>query len=241
MTGEIWKSIVGYEGLYEVSNLGKVRRLARTAITTQGAKHLALKILAPFVSCKGYYVATFIKNGRTAKYSVHRLVAEAYIENPDCKPEVNHLDLDKQNNKFSNLEWATRQENAAHATQLGRNSAASNPTKQRKLNPETVAEIKTLLNQNMLSFADIALMFNVSRVTIAKIKQGTTWVLPGEMRINRARLPAGSPKLNKEVAEQIRFKLKQGATGSSLAREYGVSSATVSHIKRNRIWTEATK
>lgn len=101
---EEWKAVKGYEGLYEVSNLGKVRN-AKT-----------LHNLSAFKNSQGYYRLTLWKNNKQKKYSVHRIVAEAFIPNIHNKPQVNHIDEDKSNNKASNLEWCTQIENHNHGT-----------------------------------------------------------------------------------------------------------------------------
>lgn len=97
---EIWKSITGYEGLYEVSNLGRVKSLNYNHTGKE-------RILKNLNRSNGYlYVELHRK-----KYSIHRLVASAFIENPDNLPCVNHIDCNPQNNKVSNLEWCTHQYN----------------------------------------------------------------------------------------------------------------------------------
>lgn len=101
---EVWKDIEGYEGLYQVSNLGRVKRV------TTG------RILKGMVSGSGYIQVDLSKQGATSKKLIHRLAAQAFIPNPENKLEVNHIDEDKTNNKVDNLEWATRQENNNHGT-----------------------------------------------------------------------------------------------------------------------------
>nr|MBQ4455310.1 HNH endonuclease [Clostridia bacterium] len=90
---ECWKQIAGYEGLYEVSNTGKVRR--------NGVE------LKPAVASHGYYMVNLSKDGKEKSYTIHRLVAEAFISNPEGLPCVNHKDEQKLNNDVSNLEWCT--------------------------------------------------------------------------------------------------------------------------------------
>lgn len=109
---EIWKDIAGYENKYQVSNHGRVRSINYNN-TGQ------MKILKPYPSHGGYLVVTLCKEGKRTKKRLHRLVAEAFLENPDNKPEVNHIDGDKTNNYASNLEYMTCKENIRHAWDNG--------------------------------------------------------------------------------------------------------------------------
>ena len=108
-----WKDIQGYEGLYQVSNLGEVRSLKY-----KGRNNI--KILKGASDKDGYRrVALFDKEKCRKEYRIHRLVAEAFIPNPENKPQVNHIDGCKYNNIVQNLEWCTNQENHIHAWKTG--------------------------------------------------------------------------------------------------------------------------
>ena len=98
---EIWKDIVGYEGLYQVSNLGRVKSL----------KYGKEKILKPANIGRGYLKVNIWKNGEQNQYLVHRLVGQSFIPNPNNLPEINHRDEDKTNNRVENLEWCDRKYN----------------------------------------------------------------------------------------------------------------------------------
>ena len=100
----MWKQVVGYEGLYEVSDTGEVKSLHRNII------------LKPQANRYGYLMVTLSKNGVTKGVTIHGLVAKAFIDNPQGFPEVNHKDEDKTNNCVSNLEWCTHRENLRHGT-----------------------------------------------------------------------------------------------------------------------------
>lgn len=116
MMNEIWKDIKNYEGLYQVSNFGNVKSLAR--ITCQ-KKVLVEKYLTLFGKYNTYIRVHLVKNGKTVTPYVHRLVAEAFIDNPDNKSQVNHKDGIKSNNFLDNLEWVTASENQKHAINNG--------------------------------------------------------------------------------------------------------------------------
>ena len=118
---EEWKSIPGYEGLYEVSNLGRVRSLDRYVKTCYEAYKLHKgKILSPAKDKNGYLKVHLCYNGKHNIIRVHRLVAQAFLLNPDNLPEVNHKDEDKTNNSVDNLEWCDRSYNISYGTRTER-------------------------------------------------------------------------------------------------------------------------
>ena len=107
---EIWKDIKGYEGLYQVSNLGNVRSMDR--ITRDGRK-IKGKNIKPHTNGNSRYLRVALCNNGKIKYeNIHRLVAKAFIPNPENKPEVNHKDENPSNNFIDNLEWMTSKENS---------------------------------------------------------------------------------------------------------------------------------
>lgn len=123
---EIWKPIRGYEGLYEVSNTGKVKSLARTVETyngwTRSFKERILTLHSSKITKrhpKPMYHVELWKENKRKTFMIHRLVAQAFIPNPKGKPEVNHKDGDRNNNHISNLEWCTSSENSYHAYRTG--------------------------------------------------------------------------------------------------------------------------
>lgn len=120
MQKEIWRDIKGYEGLYEVSDLGNVKSLERSIVRKDGTSYyIAERILRPRKKSEGYLDVALNKDGKAKHYRVHRLVAEMFIPNPENKPEVNHINANKSDNRVENLEWATREENIHHAIKEG--------------------------------------------------------------------------------------------------------------------------
>ena len=95
---EEWRSVIGYEGLYEVSSCGQIKSLRKGALLTPH-------------KINGYYVVRLCKNGKMKNHKVHRLVAIAFILNPENKAFVDHIDTNRSNNRVENLRWVTRQEN----------------------------------------------------------------------------------------------------------------------------------
>lgn len=106
---EVWKDIKGYEGLYQVSNLGRVKSL-KTYVGYSKKE----KILKPQIDYLGYVHVNLYKNGKLKSCKIHRLVAEAFIPNPNCLQQVGHNDDNKENNCASNLYWTTSLENNTH-------------------------------------------------------------------------------------------------------------------------------
>ena len=116
---EEWRSVTGYEGYYEVSNFGRVRSLDREVTMKNGVcRKTRGKILSlsRYNSASNYRAVTLSVNGISKKESVHRLVALAFIPNPDNLPEINHKDENKQNNRVDNLEWCDRKYNNTYGT-----------------------------------------------------------------------------------------------------------------------------
>lgn len=113
---EIWKDICGYEGMYQISNLGNVKSLTRITYNKDGkiANRLEEKVMKLNSTFGGYLQVSLRKNGTRKNVRVHRLVAEYFIPNPDNKPEVNHKNRDVSDNSVDNLEWCTPKENMKH-------------------------------------------------------------------------------------------------------------------------------
>lgn len=123
---EIWKDIPGYEGLYQVSNMGRVRSLDRVLIYSNGQRHSYKGVLLkPGRGKTGYLSVCLGNHGREA--GVHRLVAEVFIPNPENKSDVNHINGDKSDNRVKNLEWVSRKENMAHCKNVLKKQAGRKP------------------------------------------------------------------------------------------------------------------
>ncbi len=108
---EVWKSIEGYEGMYEISNLGRIKSFKADK---QNGKILKLKN-----STSGYSKCALFKDNHPTTFTIHKLVAQAFIPNTDNKSQINHIDGNKENNRVDNLEWCTPKENMKHASKTG--------------------------------------------------------------------------------------------------------------------------
>ena len=117
---EIWKDIQGYEGFYQISNLGNVKSLERVVDKGNGIlQHRKERIMNKRESVDGYYIAKLNVNKKSKSIAIHILVARHFIDNPNNYPEVNHKDCNRKNNQVDNLEWCTHQQNVEHSKQLG--------------------------------------------------------------------------------------------------------------------------
>ena len=154
---EIWKDIEGYEGLYKISNMGRVYSLYRN------------KILSPGIDTSGYKVVNLCKNRKQKTRTVHRLVAEAFIENPNNYPIINHKDENKENNIISNLEWCTCKYNINYSSKNGKaiseRMKGNNNAKRRKVKCITTGE-------KFISISEAARKYNVHRTDISKVCKG---------------------------------------------------------------------
>lgn len=169
---EEWKPVVGYEGIYEVSSIGRVRSLGR--IHYGGRNFLKGQMLNP-VTTRGYHRVALRKDGKGTNHKISRLVALAFILNIDNKPVVNHVDGCKTNDAIDNLEWATLKENTEHAYKTGlkkplygvKNGAS-------KLNDETVSKAREMIAAGF-SDKEIGRIFGVWRSAISQLRKGKTW------------------------------------------------------------------
>lgn len=117
VTSEVWKPVVGYEGIYEVSNMGCLRRLSHYVRSkNNGFAFIKQMEIKPTLSGCGYLRVGLARNGEKKLRSVHRLVAEAFISNPLNLPQVNHKDENKENNSVGNLEWCDAKYNTNYGT-----------------------------------------------------------------------------------------------------------------------------
>lgn len=118
---EIWKDIYGCDGFFQVSNLGNVRVLEHVHHCRRNRSFLIRGRTLPKVKMNtGYLGAHIRRNNRPKLVNIHRLVAQAFIPNPQNKPTVNHIDFDRKNNRVDNLEWCTHAENNSHSRNSGR-------------------------------------------------------------------------------------------------------------------------
>ena len=157
---ERWLDVPGYEGLYEVSDLGRVRNSRGT-------------VLKDRILWTGYNRAALNKNGCAKSHFIHRIVCAAFIGPIPVGKEVNHIDGDRLNNRIENLEYVTRKENAAHRKVLGTSGVGeTNPNA--KLKPDDVRAIRRLRGLGV-SRRNVADNFGVSVFMVTKLTNGDNW------------------------------------------------------------------
>ena len=170
---EIWKDIVGYEGLYQVSNKGRIKALSRLRKNGRFRKEYILK---NHDYKDGYQKITLCDDSmRSKRFFVHRLVAISFIDNPHNLPCVNHKDENPSNNDANNLEWCTRKYNNTYGHRL--DCVIGEANKCHKLTSKQVIEIRTAYIRNDRDFGGKALAkkYGVSFTTINKIVRNKKW------------------------------------------------------------------
>jgi hypothetical protein len=176
---EIFKDIKGYEGMYQISNLGNVKSLSRPRSETQKNMITKDRILKSSISNRGYKRVILVKDKIKKSLLVHRLIAIAFIPNPENKKDINHKDSDRLNNNIDNLEWCTPKENTAHMIDNGRmnwsNAARGEKHGISKLTEDQVREIKTHLRDGNISQRQLARKYNIHNTAIYFIKSGRNW------------------------------------------------------------------
>ena len=165
------KTFFGYEGLYQVSNLGRIKSLPRNGTI------LKERILKENLSNKGYYMVVLSKNNIPKKKLIHRIVAQTFIPNPYNKGTVNHIDGNKLNNKVENLEWCTIKENNIHARKNGLTNDYGSNNKLSKFSNEEIKFIREnyIKNDKEYGCRALAKKFNVSKSTISYIINNITY------------------------------------------------------------------
>lgn len=163
-----WFDVVNYEGIYKVSNDGRIKSLKRNQE----------KILKAGINSRGYLFVMLLKDGQAKAKTVHRLVAEAFIPKADGKNFINHKDGNKLNNNVLNLEWVTQSENVKHAFETGLEKAASGENHaMHKVNWETVKYIRNHYAPYNKEFGATALSkkFGITPTMISFIANNKNW------------------------------------------------------------------
>lgn len=172
---ERWIEIKGYEGLYLISDHGRIKSLPKHVAYSNGQlRHYDEKILKLNFS-NGYRTISLVKEKQNTTHMSHILVGLHFIPNPENKPFLNHLDGDRSNNYYLNLEWSTNSENQLHAYNfLGRKAVRGEQNGIAKLKESDIPVIRRLRKDGMI-IKDIAQIFGVSFEAIRKVLTGKNW------------------------------------------------------------------
>lgn len=176
---EEWRDVVGAEDRYQVSNFGKVKSKSyvKHGRNIHGPFSFTTKSAAMSTPLNAYgYPAINLRlsNGEDRPVAVHRLVAEAFIPNPNALPQVNHKDSDRANNCVSNLEWVSAQDNVKHGFESGFHTTAGEDHPRSVLNDEVVRRIRSMKAEGW-RVTDIARSLNLKYHTVHKVAKGLNW------------------------------------------------------------------
>lgn len=180
---EIWKDIIGYENLYQCSNLGRIKSL------WFGKE----KILKQIITNQNYCLVGLCKQKKRKMYLVHRLVATAFIPNIENKPEIDHIDTNRQNNCVSNLHWVTKKENMNNPITLIKSSQAQ---RGKKLSSEHIEKLRKINTGNKYNAGKKQSQEHISNKTKARQKPIVQLLLNGEFIKNWCSAKQASVELN---------------------------------------------
>lgn len=238
---EKWVDIEGYSGIYQVSSHGRIRSLDKIVKCTHKSTRMVKgKIMStPKNNAgRGYNTFNLCDKGKRKKVTVHRMVAEAFIPNPDNKPQVNHIDCDTVNNYVDNLEWCTDQENKDHAVLHGLVNTShlggkADKCYASKLTSKQVLAIKEKIALQ-IPLIEISHDYDVSVSTISELKSGRSWTSVGK-DVSHIKCDRVEGKLSVDDVSIIKCYLKySNITQVKLALIFGVSDGAIRQIKSNK-------
>lgn len=158
----MWKQIKNFD--YEINKEGIIRRISNQ------------RIKKSIIRKDGYIgIQLYISKTKHQTFQLHRLLAEAFIPNPNNKPCINHIDSNRSNNNLNNLEWATYSENALHGNRYGKMSTKGERNGFSKLTEKDILEIRELRKTKNISYSKIAKLYNVSNSCISGILLNINW------------------------------------------------------------------
>jgi len=175
MENIIWKDIPGYIGLYQASSNGEIKSLNRSKLGKRKClSFVRERILAKAKSVNGYYLSHLSKDGKAKLFFTHRLIAMAFLQ-PDILGEtINHINGIKTDNRISNIEIMSIQENISHAVLTGLRCSAGEKNPKSKITEKQIVEIRSL-HKTGASYAWIAKKYNVKELCIYRICKYITW------------------------------------------------------------------
>lgn len=241
---EIWKPIAGYEGIYEVSNLGRIKSLSRPT-TNKIQPFVSERILKTRIGKTGYEIVGLSKDGGQKTCKVHRLVASAFCDNPLNKPHINHKNGIKTDNNSYNLEWVTASENAMHAISLGLfQPSTGESSKAAKITAKQANYIREQILKD-IPLNEISASTNIPLNIVSSIRLGKTWVTASAPEIvqkcreyKKPRNLYHSIKHSEAFVLSIINRLLANESVSSIARDLNLQRGYVSMINNGKTRTE---
>ena len=215
---EIWKQY--RDTVYEVSNTGYVRNS-----TTN-------KILSPTITRQNYFRLTIWHHKKSFATYVHRVVAEAFIENPENKAIVNHLDGNPSNNRLDNLEWTTISENVRHAYETGLAKRGEDSVVSKLTEADVFKIIQCMKDGDTV--AQTARLFKMSSAAISNIWNGNTWK---HIKRDKPETKNYKGKLKVTDIPVIRKMFVEGKTNKQIADIYGIHPTSIYNIRFGKNWT----
>ncbi len=186
MEEEIWKDVIGYVGYYKVSSLGTIKSLSRIITDKNGRViQLSESIKKISIDNDGYFSTTLSKDSTVTSYKVHRIVAMAFIQNPENKPQINHKNGIRTDNRVTNLEWCTPSENVLHSYQenlrtpcwlnkFGKDNASSKPVNQLDMSGKFIQRFNGMAEAERITGIDHSQIAAVCRGK-RRVAKGFKW------------------------------------------------------------------
>lgn len=243
---EIWKDVVGFEGYYQVSNLGRVRSVDRIILYKNGRQSFYKgQILKPRIARHGYYQLVLREPSVKKSFTVHLVVAPAFLGDRPKGFHVNHIDGDKLNNRVENLEYCSPKDNTHHAFRLGLcDTRIGDNHHGAKLRDSDIPVIRDRVLQGHTHKA-IAEDYGVCAATISHVVAGRNWErnlensIPKGFYVPRLGSVTSKAKLTEADIPVIRQRLAAGEKQYAIAKDYGVSPCAISCIHTGKNWTHA--
>lgn len=230
LIGEVWVSLDGYDGYYMISNLFRIKSICR--IVERGNNSSVMKpqqLIRPARNSDGYLCVILTKDKIPRTYSLHVLVAKAFVPNPFNYPEVNHKDGDKLNCLPGNLEWGTRKYNMQHAVANGLRKYKKGFKGQKfKLSQKEIAAIYNSKEKSSV----LAVKYGLTKSSIQRIRSGKTY---SKITNENKDIASAYHKLNNIQVEEIK---KSHLSQRELCSKYEVSKGTIHNIKKGQYFNK---
>jgi len=231
---EIWGDVIGYEGLYQASDQGRVKRLV-------GYRCRVERLLKPCLTTYGYLKVNLCRDGKRTNKLVHHLVLEAHVGEAPEGCQANHKNGVKADNRVENLEWVTSAENTRHAIDVLGKTNQGKANGNAELTDAKVIEIREFYATGDYSQAELGMMFNVEQNTISQIVNHGRWKHVGGPAAQKGYRNRGETNGRARATSESVIEIRElHATGkftqAELAERFGVARNTIGDIVNRRTW-----